>query len=88
MSPQKKTKEKVEDIDSRERLCPVGEFFGLLDDLLGGRSAFRKHMLSARKEVLLAAKSLLESRIEAIDKEVERSQQKKRKLTKIKVEEA
>jgi hypothetical protein len=84
-----KTREKVEDIDDRRRgLCPVGEFFGMLEDLMGRGSDFRRHMLNSRKEFLTAIKSLLEDRIEAIDKEVDKSAEKKSKLTKIKVEAA
>jgi hypothetical protein len=90
MSAPRKPREKIEDLDERRRggLCPVGEFFGVLEDLMGRQSNFRQHMLASRKEFLTALKSLIEDRIESIDKEVEKSSKKKSKLTKIKVEAA
>ena len=71
--------------DEEERaFCPVGRFFLDLEDSLGKDSKFFEHLNQSRVEFLKAIRSLVDERIEALEK---RSGSKgKKKVTKIKVE--
>ena len=66
-------------------LCPVGRFFGELEKkALGKKSKFREHINRSRIEFLKAIRSLLDERIEELEKGP--SRRGKKKVTKIKVE--
>ncbi len=63
--------------------CPVGRFFEDLEGLQGGESEFFDHLNQSRLEFLKAIRSLVDEKIENIEK---KSAKKKKKATKIKVE--
>ncbi len=66
-------------------LCPVGRFFKDLEKRgLGKKSKFREHMARSRIEFLKAIRSLIDERIEELQKGP--SQGSTKKVTKIKVE--
>lgn len=65
-------------------LCPVGRFFADLDEIWGSRSKFHKHLDQSRIEFLKALRSLMDERIEALEKR--QSGKGKRKAAKIEVE--
>jgi hypothetical protein len=64
--------------------CPVGRFFTDLDRAFGKKSEFSKHMTHSRIEFLKGIRSLVDERIENLEKM--RSKKGKKKMTKIKVE--
>ncbi len=62
--------------------CPWGRFFKHLEDLTGNTSAFREHLAQSRLELLKAARILLDSKIDALEKRKEPSEGKvARKIT-------
>ena len=63
--------------------CPVGRFFEDLEGLQGGKSEFFGHLNQSRLEFLKAIRSLVDAKIENIEK---KSAKKGKKATKIKVE--
>ena len=65
-------------------LCPVGRFFSDLEKAAGRKSAFFQHLTRSRIEFLKAVKSLLDEKIEGLEKKGSRTGGKK--MTKIKVE--
>lgn len=65
-------------------LCPVGRFFLDLQSSSGEKSDFFKHLDKSRVEFLKAIRSLVDDRIEAIEK-TERKKKEKR-ATRINVE--
>ena len=65
-------------------LCPVGRFFLDLQKFPKGKSKFSGHMNKARIEFLKAIRSLVDERIEQLEKGSETKKQKK--ASKIKVE--
>ena len=65
-------------------LCPVGRFFLDLQSSSGEKSDFFKHLDNSRVEFLKALRSLVDDRIEAIEKT--ESKKKPKKATRIKVE--
>lgn len=79
---EKNTKENPKD----EHLlsCPVATLFTELQELLGAKSSFFKHMNQSRIEFLKALRSLLDERIESLEKRA--SGRPPRKKTKIRVE--
>jgi len=64
--------------------CPVGKFFSDLDNVFGRKSEFAKHMTQSRIEFLKGIRSLVDERIDTLEKQ--RSTRGKKKMTKIKVE--
>lgn len=74
---QKKCEEHVFD-------CPVGKFFTDLDKIFGKKSEFAKHITQSRIEFLKGIRSLVDERIENLEKQ--RSTRGTKKRTKIKVE--
>ena len=64
--------------------CPVGRFFADLERARGEKSNFLKHLDSSRIEFLKAIRSLIDERIERIEKKA--SKKEKKKMTKIEVE--
>ena len=65
-----------------EEFCPVGRFFAGLEDSFGKSSKFHDHMKNSHIEFLKAIRSLVDEKIENIEKKESR----KKKSTKIKVE--
>ncbi|MFH1351944.1 MAG: hypothetical protein ABII26_13575 [Pseudomonadota bacterium] len=65
-------------------LCPVGRFFSELERVSGRRSKFFDHLDRSRVEFLKAIRSLVDERIEAIEKKG--SEKAGKKMTKIKVQ--
>ncbi|MFH1625284.1 MAG: hypothetical protein ABID54_09055 [Pseudomonadota bacterium] len=53
-------------MENQVRICDLCPFQGLISRL--AKSDVRKHLLGARKEMLLAVKSLIESEIERTEK--------------------
>jgi hypothetical protein len=64
--------------------CPVGSFFMDLDKTFGRKSPFYEHMTRSKIEFLKGVKSLLDERIEYLEKKG--SKKAGAKLTKVKVE--
>ncbi len=65
-------------------ICPVGTFFTDLGKTFGRKSQFYKHMTQSKIEFLKGFKSLLDDRIEYLEKKG--SKKTGAKLTKVKVE--
>ena len=74
---EKKSKEQMD-------VCPVGKFFMDLEDVMGEKSNFFKHMTRSRVEFLKGIRSLLDERIDYFEKKG--SKKTAKKMTKIKVE--
>ena len=64
-------------------VCPVGKFFMDLEKSSAKKSKFMKHMNQSRVEFLKAMRSLLDDRIENLEKH---GSKKNKKMTKIDVE--
>ena len=64
--------------------CPVGTFFMNLERTFGRKSLFNKHLTRSKIEFLKGVKSLLDDRIECLEKKG--SKNAGAKLTKVKVE--
>ncbi len=64
-------------------VCPMCRFFGDLEKVFDGESKFFKHLNQSRIEFLKAIKTLVDDRIENLEKKGSRG---KKKATKIKVE--
>ncbi len=64
-------------------VCPVGRFFAELGRAGGKKSAFQEHLNNSRVEFLKAIRSLVDERIERMEKE---EGEGGRKATKIEVE--
>ena len=70
---------------SEERIiCPVGTFFADLEKTFGRKSQFFNHLTRSKIEFLKGVKSLLDDRIECLEKRA--SEKAGSKLTKVKVE--
>lgn len=65
-------------------LCPVGRFFSDLERISGEKSKFFEHLNQSRVEFLKAIRSLVDERIENLEKKGRKKPVKKK--TKIKVE--
>ena len=76
-------KTKIEDIDERIS-CPVGRFFSDLEKMSRKKSKFQEHLTRSRIEFLKAVKSLVDERIEDLEKKG--TPRRRKKATKIKVE--
>ncbi|MGB5750077.1 MAG: hypothetical protein WBM69_24085 [Desulfobacterales bacterium] len=64
--------------------CPVGSFFEDLEKAFGKKSPFFEHMTKSKLEFMKGIRSLLDERIENLEKK--RSGNSGKKMTKIKVE--
>jgi hypothetical protein len=64
-------------------LCPVGKLFFELEETFGKKSKFFEHMTSSRIEFLKAIRTLVDDKIETLEKRATKSG---KKATKIKVE--
>ena len=65
-------------------LCPVGKFFSDFEKASWEKSKFFKHLNNSRVEFLKAIRSLIDERIENLEKK--ESPKTKKKMTKIKVD--
>jgi len=74
---EKKSKEEAFD-------CPVGAFFKEINGVFGKRSPFYEHMTQSKVEFLKGIRSLVDKRIEHLEKK--RSTKTAKGMTKIKVE--
>ena len=63
--------------------CPFCRFFSEMEKITGKKSKFFEHMNQSRVEFLKAVRSLVDERIEDIEKKAAKG---KKKMTKIKVE--
>ena len=70
--------------DERVFICPVGKFFSDIEKVSGKGSQFFSHLGRSRIEFLKAIRSLLDDRIEALEKK--RTPHSEEKMTRIKVE--
>jgi len=64
--------------------CPVGSFFEDLEKAFGKKSQFFEHMTQSKLEFMKGIRSLLDARIENLEKK--RPGNPAKKMTKIKVE--
>jgi hypothetical protein len=64
-------------------ICPVGKFFMDLENAFGKQTIFFKHMTQSRIEFLKAMRSLLDERIDSLEKK--KGAKAKKRMTKIKV---
>ena len=64
-------------------ICPVGKFFMDLENVFGRGTDFFKHMTQSRLEFFKAMRSLLDERIDTLEKQS--APRKKKRMTKIKV---
>jgi len=64
--------------------CPVGSFFEDLEKAFGKKSQFFEHMTQSKLEFMKGIRSLLDARIDHLEKQ--RSGNPVKKMTKIKVE--
>jgi hypothetical protein len=65
-------------------ICPIGRFFSDLEELFGGKSKFFDHLNQSRIEFLKAFRSLVDERIESLEKKGPKKG--KKRMTKIEVE--
>ena len=65
-------------------VCPVGKFFSEIEKIGGSKSKFFEHLNESKMEFLKAIKSLVDERIEALEKKG--AAKKKKKATKINIE--
>jgi hypothetical protein len=65
-------------------ICPVGKFFMDLEDAFGKKSDFFKHVTRTRIEFLKAMRSLLDERINTLEKKGNPGA--KKRMTKINVQ--
>lgn len=79
-----KTKE-MKEREKTQMACPVCTLFNLGSQIFGMESEFFRHMTNARIEFLQAIKSIIDRRIESLEKAKEKT--KKKKFSKISVEE-
>jgi len=64
--------------------CPIAKILSHVKEICGLESNFRRHMVQARIEFLKGIRSLVDNRIEVLEKELQ--EPKKREATKIEVE--
>ena len=74
------------DKNSRENTCscPVGTFFKDVEKTFGKKSKFIDHMTQSRIEVLKAVRSLVDERIQDLDRK--KSASGKKRMTKVEVD--
>ena len=64
--------------------CPVGAFFKDINEVFGKGSKFYQHMTQSKVEFLKGIRSLVDERIENLEKR--QSTKSRKRMTKIKVE--
>ncbi len=67
----------------RDFPCPIGQFFYQMDKLLGPKSDFRKHLYNSKVEFLKAIRSVIDKKIEDLEKRVQGT---KKQAVKVEVE--
>ena len=70
--------------EEEKGFCPVGEFFLDIEKIFGEKSTFFKHLTQSKIEFLKAIRSLIDERIDGLEKKRQAGAGKK--MTKIKVE--
>ncbi len=70
--------------DQQTTGCPVGNFFEDLEKAFGEKSPFFEHMIQSKLEFMKGIRSLLDARIDHLEKM--RSGKSGKTMTKIKVE--
>ncbi|MDX2501277.1 MAG: hypothetical protein QNL14_12345 [Deltaproteobacteria bacterium] len=74
--------------NSKENMCncPIGTFFRDVEKTFGKKSNFIDHMTQSRIEVLKAFRSLVDDRINDLDRKKSASGKKKKRMTKVEVD--
>ncbi|MFZ7112076.1 MAG: hypothetical protein ACOWYE_10375 [Desulfatiglandales bacterium] len=67
----------IERHDEGQYTCPLGRFFQDLERISGRKSAFFRHMTQSRVEFLKAVRSLIDARIEEIEKKAPAGEEKR-----------
>lgn len=73
-----------ENIEKETLNCPAGKFLEYMEMVFDNKSEFVGHLVQSRIEFLKAIRSLIDGKIERLEKK--RPATGKRKMTKIKVE--
>ena len=73
-----------EKVDKEMVLCPVGRFFLDLEKAAGKKSRFFEHLTQSRVEFLKAIRTLMDDKIEDLEKKA--TARGKKRVSKIKVE--
>jgi hypothetical protein len=77
------TEDKTDNMDGHTA-CPVGRFFLRLERTSGRKSKFAEHLSRSHVEFLKALKSLIDEKIEDLEKDV--ACREKRRATRVNVE--
>lgn len=70
--------------EKETQLCPVGKFFSDFEKAFGKKSKFYEHMTRSRVEFFKGIRSLVDNKIEVLEKKA--SAGNKKEMTRIKVE--
>ncbi|MBL0699606.1 MAG: hypothetical protein JJV92_01835 [Desulfosarcina sp.] len=70
--------------EKETQLCPIGKFFSDFDNAFGKKSKFYGHITRSRVEFFKAIRSLVDAKIEVLEKKA--SAGNKKEMTRIKVE--
>ena len=70
--------------EKETQLCPVGKFFSDFEKAFGKKSKFYGHITRSRVEFFKAIRSLVDAKIEVLEKKA--SAGNKKEMTRIKVE--
>ena len=70
--------------EKETQLCPVGKFFSDFEKAFGKKSKFYEHMTRSRVEFFKGIRSLVDAKIEVLEKKA--SAGNKKEMTRIKVE--
>jgi hypothetical protein len=81
---EKKKPEEQEEIGTEEAFRSLGRFFSWVEGRISPSSEFREHMVKSRIEFLKGIRSLIDRRIDDLEKR--RSKKTEKKATRIKVE--
>ena len=81
---EKKKPEEEEEICTEEAFRSLGRFFSWVEGRISPSSEFREHMVKSRIEFLKGIRSLIDRRIDDLEKR--RSKKTEKKATRIKVE--
>jgi len=81
---EKKKPEEEEEIGTEEAFRSLGRFFSWVEGRISPSSEFREHMVKSRIEFLKGIRSLIDRRIDDLEKR--RSKKTEKKATRIKVE--
>jgi len=70
--------------EQQTAFCPVGKFFIDLESVFGKQSSFFKHITQSRIEFLKAMRSLLDERINSLEKQETATAKKRMRKIKVK----